>query len=170
MTSVLISAIAIFLLRVLGVTLSTLRIHMVVRNRKKLAWAFAFFQALCYMTAIMFVFTDLQDWPSLIGYAAGFATGNTLGIIIEKRLAIGDVQLRIVSSHRGAEVLDLLRSEGYAVTEISGRGRDGTVSVVLCNVKRKLAERVIELVYSVDDDAFVVTENIRRVQRGFWRR
>jgi uncharacterized protein YebE (UPF0316 family) len=88
---------------------------------------------------------------------------------IEERLAIGHSHLRIISPHRGTAIADRLRTEGYAVTEIPARGKDGMVSMLNCSVLRKNVDQVRAMVNEVDGDAFITSEDIRPVRRGFWR-
>jgi uncharacterized protein YebE (UPF0316 family) len=163
------SALFIFGLRVVDISLYTVRILMVFRGRKAYAWIFGFFQALVYVIALRAVLADIGNWLNLIGYAAGFATGNVVGILIEERLAIGYTHLRIISSRRGAEISEKLRDTGYAVTEVSGRGKDGTVSIINCSVMRKKVDEVRQLVEQTDSQAMITAEDVRSVRRGFWR-
>ena len=74
----------------------------------------------------------------MVAYAAGFATGNVIGMAIEKRLAIGFAHIKVVSKAKGTEIADALRESDYAVTEIAARGKDGMVSLLDINVRRKL--------------------------------
>jgi uncharacterized protein YebE (UPF0316 family) len=159
----------IFLLRVTDMTLDTLRVLVVMRGRKSYAWILGFFQAGIFVLAISTVLQNLDNPLNVGGYAAGFATGNVIGMIIEERLAIGHTHLSIVSPRRGTAVAERLRGEGYAVTEIPARGKDGTVNLLQCNVLRKNAETVRSLVNEIDPDAFITAEDIRPVRRGFWR-
>ena len=62
-----------------------------------------------------------------------------------------------------------MRSEGYAVTEIPARGKDGMVTMLNCSVRRKYVQRVDKLVRDIDEEAFVTAEEVRPVWRGFWR-
>jgi uncharacterized protein YebE (UPF0316 family) len=158
----------IFLLRVADMTLDTLRVLFVMRGRKKIAWILGFFQSAIYLLAIGGVLQNL-DVLSLVGYAAGFATGNVLGMIIEERIAIGHSLLTIISSRRGTAIVSRLRSEGFAVTEIPGRGKDGMVTLINCNVLRKEVDEVRETVNQVDQEAFITAESIHPVRRGFFR-
>lgn len=158
----------IFLLRVSDMTLDTLRVLFVMRGRKQIAWILGFFQSLLYVAAIGSVLQNL-DALSLVGYAGGFATGNVLGMIIEDRIAIGHTLLTIISSRRGPAIASRLRQEGFAVTEISGRGKDGMVTYLNCNVLRKEVDEVREAVNEVDQAAFITAESIHPVRRGFFR-
>ncbi len=54
----------------------------------------------------------------MVGYAAGFATGNVIGMIIEERLALGHIQAQIVSPRRGALLASGAARSGFGVTEI----------------------------------------------------
>ena len=128
-TAVLV-ALSIFALRVVDMSLDTIRVLFVVRGKKLLSWILGFFQSAVFVVAISSVLANLNNILSLLGYAGGFATGNVVGMLIEERLAIGHIQLTIMSSLRGASIAEQLRAAGYAVTEISGRGRDGTVTVL----------------------------------------
>jgi uncharacterized protein YebE (UPF0316 family) len=158
----------IFTLRVSDMTLDTLRVLFVMRGRKPIAWVMGFFQSLLYVAAIGSVLQNL-DLLSLVGYAGGFATGNVLGMMIEERIAIGHTLLTIISSRRGAAIASRLRQEGFAVTEIPGRGKDGTVTYLNCNVLRKEVREVHETVNEVDQEAFITAESIHPVRRGFFR-
>src|SRR5512139_725792 len=121
----LLSALLIFALRVSDMSLDTLRVLFVMRGRKGTAWVLGFFQSAIFVVAITSVLSNLDNPLNIIGYAAGFATGNVVGMVIEERLAVGHTDLRVISSRRGAAIAERLRAEGYAVTEIPARGKDG---------------------------------------------
>jgi uncharacterized protein YebE (UPF0316 family) len=164
------SALLIFALRLVDVALMTLRYLIVMRGRKGLAWVLGFFQALVFVVAIRAVLSDLENWLNIIGYAAGFASGTVVGMRLEEWLAIGYGHVRIMSARHGATLTETLRQSGFAVTEVAGRGRDGTVDVLNCSVPRKQVGELKRLVERTDPDAFITVEDVRPVQRGFWRR
>ena len=168
-SEVLLSATLIFVLRVLDMTLDTLRVLVMMRGRKSAAWILGFFQALIFVVAISSVLRDLDNLLNIIGYAAGFATGNVVGIMLEQRLAIGHSHLSIVSPRWGTAIAERLRGEGYAVTELPARGRDGMVTLLSCSVLRRNVRKVHEIVHELDSDAFITAEDVRPVRRGFWR-
>jgi uncharacterized protein YebE (UPF0316 family) len=159
----------IFMLRVFDMALDTLRVLVVMRGRKLPAWFLGFFQAGIFVLAISNVLRNLDNPLNMIGYAAGFATGNVVGMLIEERLAIGHIHIRIVSSRFGTAIAEKLREDGYAITEISARGKDGMVSVLNCSVLRKNVTKVHRQVNTIDPDAFITAEDVRPVRRGFWR-
>lgn len=164
------SAALIFLLRLIDVTLMTLRFLMVMRGRKAAAWILGFFQALVFVIAIRQVLSDLGEWLNLVGYAAGFATGTVVGMRLEEWLAVGYGHVRIISSRHGAALAEELRQAGFAVTEIAGRGRDGTVDVLNCSIPRRQVPKLQALAKETDPHAFITVEDVRPLWRGFWRR
>ncbi len=163
------AALLIFVLRITDMSLDTLRVLFVVRGRKPIAWALGFFQSAVYVIAITKVLSNLGNPLTVLGYAAGFATGNVLGMFVEERLAIGHVQIQIVSRRRGAALAKALRLGGFGVTEIPARGRDGTVKLLTASVLRKDLAHAKQIVHETDADAFMTSEDVRPVRRGFWR-
>jgi uncharacterized protein YebE (UPF0316 family) len=162
-------ALLIFVLRVGDMSLDTIRVLFVVRGKKLLVWILGFFQSLIFVVAISSVLSELDNILNVIGYATGFATGNLVGMLIENRLAIGHVLITIISSTRGPFIAERLRAGGYAVTEIAGRGKNGTVFELHASVLRKDVGHVETIVLESDPQAFITAEDVRPVRRGFWR-
>ncbi|MCX6078523.1 MAG: DUF2179 domain-containing protein [Chloroflexi bacterium] len=164
-----VGALTIFGMRVTDMSMDTLRVLFVMRGRKGIAWVLGFFQSMIYIMAITTVLSQLKNPLNIIGYAAGFATGNVIGMLIEERLAIGHIHLWIISPRLGVVMAQVLRDQGYGVTEISARGKDGMVSVLSVSVLRKDVRHVETLVHQKDPEAFMTSEDVRPVRRGFWR-
>jgi len=165
----IIGALLIFALRVLNMSLDTLRVMFVMRGKKVIVWIFGFLQSVIFVVVITSVISNLDNPLNIIGYSAGFATGNILGIYIEGKLAVGFAEIHIISPRRGSAIADHLRSEGYAVTEIPARGKDGMVTMMTCSVRRRHVVRLEDAVREIDEEAFMTAEDIRPVSRGFWR-
>ncbi len=167
-SSAWLSALLIFGLRVSDMTLDTLRMLFVVRGRKGIAWTLGFFQAAIFVIAITRVLSSLDNPLVVLGYAAGFATGNVVGMLIEERLAVGHIQLSIVSSRRGTALAQALRTSSFAVTEVPAHGKDGMVHLLNLSVLRKDVPQVEGIVHEVDPEAFVTSADVRPVRHGFW--
>jgi uncharacterized protein YebE (UPF0316 family) len=163
-------AVLIFFLRVLDVTAATMRVMMVARGMKLYAWVLAFFQGFIFVIAIRAVISDITSLLNIVAFAGGYATGTVSGIWLEGKLAIGHIHLRVISADRGPELVEHLRQNGFAVTEIAGRGKDGSVSVLNIIVMRREVRKVEELIKSKDETAFITAEYVKPVSRGFWRR
>jgi len=159
----------IFVLRVGDMSLDTLRVLFVMRGKKVIVWILGFFQATIFILAISIVLAGVDNPLKVVAFSAGFATGNVVGMLIEERLAIGFIQLRVISPRFGSAIAEKLRAEGYAVTEVAARGKDGMVALLSCSVQRKEVNQVRDVVNQVDPTAFITAEDVRPVRRGFFR-
>jgi uncharacterized protein YebE (UPF0316 family) len=163
------SALTIFLLRITDMSLDTLRMLFVMRGRKGLVWTLGFIQSAVFVIAITKVLSNLNNPLTVLGYAAGFASGNLIGMIVEERLAIGHITLQIISQRHGVKLAKALRIAGYGVTEMSARGKDGTVRVLSASVLRKDLAHARHIIHETDEAAFITSEDVRPIRRGFWR-
>jgi uncharacterized protein YebE (UPF0316 family) len=157
----------IFLLRTFDLTLATLRTLTVMRGNAPLAWSIGFIQSLSFILGVSGVLLNLQNPLNLLAYAAGFATGNVIGITIESKVAPGHSLLRIVSPQRGNLITDELRQSGRGVTEIPAQGKSGMVSMIYCYVPRREVGSIKKQILEVDPQVFITTENVRQLQGGW---
>ncbi|HOE34844.1 MAG: hypothetical protein GX415_05590 [Chloroflexi bacterium] len=168
--SPVLGALLIFFLRLINYTMDTLRIMLTMRNKKLLSWILGFFESILFVVVMGAVLDDLDNPLKVIAYAGGFATGNVVGMIIEKRLAIGYSHISIISRGKGREIAEALRAHDFAVTEIPAFGRDGRVTLLNCSVQRKLAADVERVALEQDPEAFITIEDVIPRQRGYWGR
>jgi len=157
----------IFLLRLTDVTMATVRMLLIMRNRRMLAPIIGFFEILIWVMAVGIVVQHLQSPLHVVGYAAGFASGSFLGLALEERMALGLASVRAVVRSGGAVLAGELRDAGYGVTELLGRGREGNVEVLLSVLPRREVRRCMALIDARAPDSFVVVDEPRRVSRGW---
>ncbi len=162
-------ALLIFVLRVLGIAVSTVATLMTVQGRKLPAVAAGFVSALVYIIAIGKVVANLGNVWNVFAYCGGFAVGTLIGMTWEQRLALGYTEVRFISTEKGYGLAEALRQAGFGVTELYGRGREGTVGIVEAIIPRKNVDAVLEIARSVDEKAIVTVTEARTVQRGYWK-
>lgn len=156
----------IFLARVADVTLQTLRIIFTSRGRRKLAPILGFFEVLIWVVALGQLVRNLDSATSFLGYAAGFAAGNYVGMLIEDRLAIGTLIVRSIIDTGGDEIVQRLRQAGFGATVVDGRGSVGPVKIIYTVVKRKHLQKVTNIIHAVHPKAFVTIEDLRSAEAG----
>ena len=164
----LLVALGIFLARLVNQTIDTVRFMMTIRGRKLVAWVLGFIESVIFVVTLSAVFSSLNNILLIAAYAGGFAFGNTVGMLVEERLAIGHIQMSIISPKRGSEIAEKLRAGGYAVTEIPARGKDGMVTRLHVSVRRKKVKQVHQITQKIDSSAFISGEEMRPLWRGFW--
>jgi uncharacterized protein YebE (UPF0316 family) len=162
------SALGIFLVRVLNIALDTVRMISVMRGKKAIAWVLGVVTSVLFVLSIGWVMSDLSDPLKIAAYSVGFAYGTIIGMNLEKKMAMGHTFLTIISSNRGAALVEALRGAGYAVTEIPARGKDGTVTMLELGVERKDLVKVQSTITHIDPAAFITSRDIEPVHRGYW--
>ena len=162
-------ALGIFIARTINIALDTLRFMLSLRDKRWLSWILGFIQSVIFVVVIGSVLTNLENPLNIIGYSAGFATGNVIGMAIERRLAIGFTHFTIISRDHSTEIADALRREGYGVTEIPARGRESNFMLVDCHIRRKESDDVEKLVLEIDSGAFITAEEVTPRRSGVWR-
>ena len=120
----------VFLAELCVVTLSTIRIIFVSRGMKVLAPILGFFEVSIWLFAIGQIMQNLSNLGCYLAFAGGFTSGNFLGVLIEKKLAIGSVVVHIVTSKDVSDLIEGLQAEKYGVTVIDAQGSTGPVKVV----------------------------------------
>jgi uncharacterized protein YebE (UPF0316 family) len=157
----------IFGLRIVDVSLSTVRILLAVRGRKLLVPIIGFFEVLIWLFAAGNAIRHLESIWHILGYALGFSVGTAVGLWIEEKLAIGIATMRIITMRTGAGLADGLRALGCGVTEFTGQGRKGPVEVLNTVVTRRQIPLVLREAERWDPDAFITVEEPREVRRGW---
>jgi uncharacterized protein YebE (UPF0316 family) len=156
----------IFLARVSDVTIGTLRIVFVSKGFKILAPILGFFEVFIWLLAMSKIIENLDYWLYYIAYSAGFAIGNYVGLIIEERLALGFVNLRIITHEQGDALIKRLANEGFGVTSTEAMGTRSRVNIIYCVIKRSDYKLVSNIIKEYNPRAFYTIEDIRFANQG----
>ena len=160
----------IFLARICDVTIGTLRIVMISKGQKRLAPILGFFEVLIWLIAIGRIMQNLDNWVCYIFYAAGFATGNYIGMLLEERLAVGISQIQIMTGKSAINLIKALKDAGYGTTyhPAEGGATGKLVSIIYSIVKRSDLEKVTAIVKTHDPEAFYAFADVRIVNKEIY--
>lgn len=159
---------AIFFARICDVTIGTLRIIFVSKGNKIVAPVLGFFEVLIWIIAITRIIENLNNPFCYVAYAAGFATGNYIGLRVEEKLAVGIVLIRIITSGKTDELMQSLHSGNIGATIVDAGGSQGKVNIILTIVQRTRINDVLGIIMAADRNAFYTVEDIRMVNRGIF--
>ena len=166
-TATLLTGLWIFAARICDVALGTVRTIVTVQGRSVIAFFLAIIEILIWISVISTVVKMVGDRPVLaIFYALGFATGNMVGIAVERRIALGFMILRVITRTAGKPMAARLRSMGQAVTIFRGEGMRGPVDELYIACRRRDLKWILPVVRSVDPEAFYITEPVREVSKA----
>jgi uncharacterized protein YebE (UPF0316 family) len=156
----------IYLAETCVVTLCTIRIIFVSRGFKTLASMLGFFEVIIWLFAIGQIMQNLSNLGCYAAFAAGFTTGNFFGVLIEKKLAIGNLGVHIVTNKDASGLVARLRAAEYGLTCMDGRGATGPVQIVFTVVKRKDLGDVVAIIKDFDANAFYSVDDVQAVEAG----
>jgi len=158
--------ILIFFARICDVSLDTLRVIFVINGKKNMAPLLGFFEALIWLIAISQIIQNLHSTIGYFAYAAGFAAGNYVGMLIEEKLAMGHVIIRVITRRPAAMLIKKLISKNYRVTTIEGEGNAGRVDIVFAVVRRNAIPQIIDSIKQFNPRAFYTIENVRSISQA----
>jgi uncharacterized protein YebE (UPF0316 family) len=160
----------IFLARIGDVSMETIRVIYISRGIKYLAPIIAFFEIVIWLLAMEVVLSDLSNIANFFAYAFGFAMGTYVGLVIEEKLSIGMVILRIVTTEESTdEIVSFMESEQFGVTCLDARGSRGDVRMIISLVNRADVPRITGHIEVTNPQAFFSIEDVRYVNQGVFR-
>lgn len=154
----------IFLARVTDVSINTVRVIYMLNGRRFLSTVLGFFESFIWLLAISQILQNVTNPVSYLAYSGGFATGIYVGMLIEERLAIGNVIVRIISQWDASEMIENLRKLGLRITVLDAEGNTGPVSVVFLVSKRQELEKITEIVEETNPKAVFTVEGVKSVR------
>ncbi len=155
--------------RIMDVSVGTIRLIFVSRGYKYLAPLLGFIEVTIWLLAIGQIMQQLDNFMSYIGYGAGFALGNYIGIVIVEKMSIGTVVIRIIPKMDTTSLIFHLREANYAVTSVNAEGRNGPVNMLFSIVKRKYLEDALKIINQYNPHAFYTIEEVQRVNEGHFK-
>jgi uncharacterized protein YebE (UPF0316 family) len=155
--------------RIMDVTINTIRMIFVSRGYKTLAPVLGFFEVVIWLVAIGQIMKNLDNFMSYIGYGAGFAAGNYIGIILVEKMTLGTVIIRIIAKKNTVELIQRLREANYGVTSADAEGRDGPVKILFSTMKRKDLRDALRIINQSNPNAFYTVEEVQQVNEGYFR-
>ncbi len=159
-------AFLVFASRVMDVSIGTIRMIATVQGRIVMAFVLGIFEVTIWLVVIATVVNTVLERPwLLLFYAFGYSTGNVVGIVIERKLALGHGILRIITGTHAQEIWDALIQGGYRATRFEGEGARGPVSEIYVVCERRRIASALGCVQRIDPDVFYLCETPTRVSR-----
>jgi uncharacterized protein YebE (UPF0316 family) len=160
--------IMIFFARICDVTLGTLRVIFVAHGQKYIAPFLGFFEVFIWIIVISELLNSANNIICYAAYAGGYATGNFVGMLVEERIAIGMVFMRIFATKEGKKLAENFHNSGFGVTLTHAEGSEGNVDILQIVVARKFGNEVQKILNDFNPDIFYVVEDVRSVRKGIF--
>jgi uncharacterized protein YebE (UPF0316 family) len=157
---------AIFMARICDVSIGTVRTIITIQGRTTIAFFLAVIEIVIWMAVVSTVINQVKESPILVlFYAVGFATGNVVGIVVERKIAFGLSVFKVITRAKAKPLADRVRQMGQAVTVFTGEGIAGPVYELYIVCRRRDLKKLISVVMEEDPEAFYITEQARDVSK-----
>jgi uncharacterized protein YebE (UPF0316 family) len=164
----LVLPVLIFLARITDVTIGTMRLILVSRGRKIIVPLLGFFEVLIWILALSRIMQNLDNIICYFAYAGGFASGNYIGMLLEEKLALGDILIRVITQKDATNLIKSLQEKGYGTTSVEARGLKDKVHIIFTIIKRVEIKKVVDIIHTFNPKAFFSIEDLRFVEHGIF--
>ena len=159
----------IFFVRIIDVSLGTIRTLFTVKGRRVMASLIGFFEVLVWFLVVREALnTDESSIFVAIFYALGFAAGTFIGGFLSDILITGKIEVRVFTENK--DLVRILREKGYAVTLIDCKGYNTEAKYMLyISVEKKREKLLRGIINGIDEKAFIVENEAKYVENGYFK-
>lgn len=168
--TILLLCIKIFLARILDVSIGTIRMILIVRNKKLFGTFCAFFEVfIWFLIAKEALNTELNSIFIPIAYCAGYATGTYIGAFISDRFIDGVVGVQFITAKNTKEIVHTIRSKGFAVSIIPLKEEDNRdhKDMLYIQLNKSKLNKLTVLLKTLDEKGFIIVSETKSVVNGF---
>ncbi len=168
---ILVLCIKIFFVRVMDVSLGTVRSIVVIKGKSLLAALIGFIEVFIWFVIVKEALnTDETSIFVALFYAGGYATGTFIGSILSKKLIKGNLAVQVITSNKDDIMVEKLRNMGYAVSvlDVKGKDKDKPKYMLFIEIDKKNLNHLKENIKSLDEKAFIVVNETKFVQDGYF--
>lgn len=160
--------IKIFMVRILDVSLGTIRTIITIKGKNFIASLIGFIEILVWFLVVKeAINTDDNSILIAISYALGFATGTYIGGILSNIFIKTNLTIQVISD-KADELISKLRDKNYAVTILDIKGRkNNSNKMLLLEINSSKLSEVKNIIKSIDNNAFVIIDEAKYVYNGY---
>lgn len=169
--SILFLCLKIFIVRIVDVTLGTLRTIITVKDKIFLASVIGFFEVLVWFL-IAKEALDTASNSILVGifYALGFACGTYIGGKLSQRFIKGNLTVQVITTKATPKWLETLRKNGFAVSvmDINQKDNEPDKYMFFIEINKNAFNKLYKLIKQFDKSAFIVVNESKTVINGYF--
>ena len=157
----------IFIIRIIDVSLGTVRTMVTVKGKNSIAALIGFIEMLIWFIVVKEAMNDSNSSILIaISYALGFATGTYIGGYISGRFIKTNLTLQVIST-KYEKLIEKLRKSNYAVTVIDIEGKNDTSKMLMLQIPSSKLEAIRNIITKIDRKAFVMVDETKYVFNGY---
>lgn len=163
--------IKIFFVRIIDVSLGTIRTILTVKNKNLVASIIGFFEVFIWFIIVKDALNSTDNSIFIaISYALGFSTGTyTGGILANLFTKHSTISVQIITSKENSILLDELHKRGYALSVLNVSGyKDENKLLIFMEIQSYRLSQLRKIVNKVDKKAFIVVNDSKAVYNGYF--
>lgn len=149
--------------RIADVGIGTIRIILVGKGYRLYSSMLGFVEILIWITATGYIMQNLDSVWNYLAYATGFSLGTYFGVVLEGKISIGKVMVRIITHRDNTILIEQLHERDYSFTTADAEGRYGKVKIIFMAMKRRAIPKLVELINEYHPKAFYTIEDVRYI-------
>lgn len=170
--NILILCLKIFFVRIIDVSLGTVRTIITVKGRRVVASMVGFVEVFVWFLIVREALNtdEVSIWIA-VSYSLGFATGTYIGSVLSDIFISGTLGIQVVTSNSDNNIINILRKNGYALTvlPVEGMNDDNSKYMLFIEIDKKRFNDLKRLIKSLDEKAFIVVNETKFVQNGYFK-
>lgn len=162
--------IKVFFIRIIDVSMGTLRTIITVKGNRVVATTIAFFEALIWFLVVKEALTtDMKSLWIALSYAGGFSVGTFVGSFLSSKFIKGTIGFQVILSSKNNEVIEKLREKGYAVSVVDTKGQKSEAKYMLfIEINHQRYNELSSIIKKLDPKAFIVVNETKNVINGYF--
>lgn len=169
---ILLICLKIFFVRILDVSLGTVRTMLIVKEKRLVASCIGFIEVLIWFLIVKEAINIANSSIYIaIAYAFGFAVGTYIGSSIAKKIIIGKVMVQVFTDFLEDSLIEDIRNNGYGVTVLSYQGIKGSQDGRMLNISinKSNEKKLKNIIKKYDENAFIVVNESKYVENGYFK-
>jgi len=163
--------IKIFFVRIIDVSLGTMRTIVTVKGKKHIASLIGFIEVFIWFViakeALNVESTSL--WIA-VAYAGGYASGTFIGGLLSEKLIKGNFGVQVITSKRDDELVAFLKKSGFGVSVIDVRSQNeqNEKYMLFIEIDKTRFNDLKKIIKKYDEKAFIVVNETKAVYNGYF--
>ena len=161
----------IFFVRIIDVSLGTIRTKVTVKDRRLIASLIGFIEVFVWFVIVKEALnTDETSLFVAISYALGFSTGTYIGSYLSNKYIKGNFGVQVITSKE--ILIKKLRNVGYAVSviDVKGHYEDIEQFMLFIEIDKHDFKHLKDFIKLYDKKAFIVVNETKYVQNGYFQK
>lgn len=163
--------IKIFFVRILDVSLGTVRSIVTIKGKILVASIIGFIEIFVWFVVVKEALnTDNTSIFIALSYSLGFSTGTYIGGIISNKAIKINLGVQVILSNNDYKIVKEIRNNGYAVSTLDVKGKNILDSkyMLFIEIDSGKYNELTELIKKLDPMAFIVVNETKYVHNGYF--